>query len=162
MNEIKQESNWTSVKRVRLLAQPIGVGIPMSCAGGYLCWNMILALEPTEPLWLQLSTVGLIALFGWMFVLGVCYLLAPLETIWVTQGEVQLRLGKLVLRRIPENKIHSVGANTREILVRNKEVDLYRMKLRCEKTFPRSLWMDWTVDTEEALRENLLHTPFLL
>ncbi len=162
MTEQIPEQRWKSVKRVRLLAQPIGIGIPMALCGGIVGWNMLLAFDLKEPIWLQLSTVALILAFGVLFALGVCNLLAPFERIWAAPGELQLRLGKIVLRRIPESKIRSVGGTSWDILVRNDEIDLYRIKLRCEGTFPRHLWMDWTVATEELLRENLTHTLFLI
>ena len=162
MTEQNLDLAWKSCKRVRLLAQPVGLGTPLTIAGGYLLWNMILAFSLEEPLWLQLSTVMLIIGFGFMFLLGVNYLLTPFERIWVRPGEAQLRLGKLVLRRIPEAQIHSVGATTREIMVRNRDVDLYRIRLRCEKGWPKHIWIDWTVETEELLRETLTNTLFLM
>lgn len=159
MNENQLDYAWTSRPRVKLLGQPVGLGIPLTVAGGYMTWNMILAFSLQEPLWLQLSTIGLIAAFGAMLWWGVCNLLSPFEKVWICRKEVQLRLGSLVLRRIPVENIRSISATTREVIIRNRDVDLYRMKINCNKG--RSMWVDWTVGTEETLKKNLVDVTFL-
>ena len=160
MNDTKLDQAWAVRPRVKLLGQPIGLGIPLTLAGGYMTWNMLLAFSLQEPLWLQLSTIGLILAFGAMLVWGVSNLLAPFEKVWICPREVQLRLGSLVLRRIPVENIRSVSATTREVILKNKDTDLYRIKVNCLKG--RSLWIDFMVDTEAALKEKLPGVTFLL
>ena len=164
MNEKTLDTAWEVCPRVRLLGQPIGLGLPLTLAGGYVGINMILAFTTEEPLWLQLCTIGLIVGFGVMFSIGVGYLLSPLEKVWVSREEIQVRLGPIVLRRIPVETIHSVSAITREILIRNRDCVLYRMKVHCNGKWPRSrtLWLDWTTNSEEVLRRNLPNAIFLM
>ena len=160
MNDTQMDYAWAVRPRVKLLGQPVGLGIPLTVAGGYLTWNMILAFSLEEPLWLQVSTIGLILAFGAMLIWGVSNLLAPFEKVWICPKEVQLRLGNLVLRRIPAENIRSISATTREIIIKNKDTDLYRVKINCNTG--RTMWVDWTVGTEEALKKNLPGVTFLL
>lgn len=160
MNDTQLDYAWAVRPRVKLLGQPVGLGIPLTVAGGYMTWNMILAFSLEEPLWLQISTIGLILAFGAMLAWGVSNLLAPFEKVWICPKEVQLRLGSLVLRRIPAENIRSISATTREIRIRNKDTDLYRVKINCNKG--RTMWVDWMVGTEEALKKNLPGVTFLL
>ncbi len=164
MNETQMDYAWSSRPRVRLYGQPIGLGILLAVPGGYLAWNMALAYNMTEPLWLQLSTIALFLGFGLMFLAGVAQLLTPFEKVWISRQEVQLRLGSIVLRRIPVENIRSLNATTREVIVRNRDCNLYRIKINCEGKWPhnRTLWIDWSTATEEALRKHLTNTMFLL
>ena len=160
MNETQLDYAWAVRPRVKLLGQPVGLGIPLTLAGGYMGWNMVLAFTTEEPLWLQLCTIGLILAFGAMLVWGLSNLLAPFEKVWICPKEVQLRLGNVILRRIPVENIRSVSATTREIIIKNRDTNLYRIKVNCNKG--RSMWVDYMVDTEAALKKNLPDVTFLL
>ena len=164
MNETELSAAWESRPRVRWAGQPIGLGIPLTLAGGCLSLNMLLAYTIEEPLWLQLCTLAMLLGFGVVFLLGLSQLLAPLERIWLSHEEVQVRVGPIVLRRIPAETIRSVSATTREVIIRRRDCDLYRVKLNCEGKWPRNrtLWIDWSLETEVALRRNLTDAIFLL
>ncbi len=158
------DSQWRSIHRVRLLGQPIGLGIPMTIMGGFLAVNMAFALDPEEGWLLTIATILLFLAFFAMFFIGVCSLIAPLEKVWVSCEEVQLRLGSLVLRRIPAEKIRSVTASTRTVMIRSKDRELYRMYLNLNGAWPkgRRLWLDWTTGSESALKEQLKNVIFLI
>lgn len=149
--------------RVRLLGQPIGLGLPMTLAGGFLGFNMILALLQERSPILWIITLLMAAGFLFLFLWGVSYLLSPLERLRISPEGVELVLFGLVLRRIPAESIRSVTATTREILIRRKDCDLYRLKLHCTGAWPasRSLWLDWSVATEEALKSRLPDVNYL-
>ena len=102
------DTKWTVLSRVRLWSQPAGLGALLAIPGGYLCWNMILALDFEEHWALTLCTILLITAFFAAFAQGVYYLLTPFHKVWVSRDEVQLRLGTLILRRIPVREIRSV------------------------------------------------------
>lgn len=164
MSDKQTDFPWESIPRVRLLGQPVGAGLPMAFGGGVLTYYMILALNPREPLLLQCVTLLLVMGFWTLFVTGLAFLLTPFEKVWVSRQEVQLRLGGLVLRRIPVEQIRSVSASTREIRLRKKDCDLYRMQVNCNGKWPHSrpLWIDWSIAAEETLRRHLVQTNFLL
>lgn len=158
------DSQWKTVPRVRLLGQPIGLGLPLTVMGGFFAVNMALALNPEEGWLLTLSTVLLFLVFFAVFFVGVCSLIAPFEKVWISGGEVQLRLGSLVLRRIPAEEIRSVTASTRTVMIRSKDQELYRMYINLNGPWPkgRRLWLDWSTGAEIALKEQLKNVIFLI
>ena len=159
------ETNHTPVirPRVRLLGQPIGLGLPLTLAGGFLCFNMVVALLAEENAVMWGITLVMAAGFFAMFALGMSFLLSPFEQLRISPEGVELALWGLVLRRIPKEAIRSVTATTREILIRRKDCDLFRLRIHCTGTWPqnRSLWLDWSVATEEALKSCLPNVNFL-
>ena len=90
-----------------------------------------------------------------MFFQGMRHLLMPFEKLWVCPDELQLRLGPVVLRRIEADKVRSIVPEGRTVLVRNKDADLYRLKIYPEGKGreARILWVDWSLKTEEVLRD---------
>lgn len=158
------ESEWKAVPRVRLLGQPIGLGLPMTVMGGFLAVNMALALNPAEGWILTVATVLLFLAFFSMFLIGVSYLVAPLEKVRVSSGEVQLVLGSLVLRRISAEEIRSITASTRTVMIRSKDQELYRMFVNVNGFWPkgRRLWLDWSTGSENALKDRLKNVLFLI
>ena len=69
--------------------------------------------------------------------------------------------GKTLLT-LSENQIQSIRSLAKETTIRNKEVQYYRIYLHCNRPRARKVWIDWTVAKEEALRENLTDTLFLM
>ena len=161
MTETKEEQVWESCRRVRLVGQPLGLGTIMTAAGGYLTYHMIKAYSFSEPWWLQLGNVALILSFAFMLYMGIYYLLTLFQRVWVCDGEIQLRIGKLVLFRLPEERITSIRGTEQLVTVRNKEVDLLRMKVCWDGKLHRSFWIDWTISGEEMLRQHLKNTLFM-
>lgn len=164
MEENVMPQDWKTVRRVRLLGQPIGLGMPLTLMGGALTLNMALALDPAEGWLLTTATVLMFFMFLVMFIIGVSYLLTPFEKVRVSCREVQLCLGSLVLRRIPAEEIRSVTATTRQIMIRSKDCDLYRMIINFNGPWPqrRRLWLDWSTGSESALKDQLKDVNFLL
>ena len=162
MTETKEEQVWESCRRVRLVGQPLGLGTIMTAAGGYMTWQMIKALTPSEPWWLQIANLLLILAFAFMLYMGIYYLLTLFQTVWVCDGEIQLRIGRLVLFRLPEERITSIRGTDQLVTVRNKEVDLLRMKVCWDGKLHRSFWIDWSISGEEMLRQHLKNTLFML
>lgn len=158
------EQEFKSVSRVRLLGQPIGLGLPLTLMGGALTLNMALALNPEEGWLLTAATVLMFFMFLAMFLIGVSYLLTPFEKVRVSPQEVQLCLGPLVLRRIPAEEIRSVTATTRQIMIRSRDCDLYRMIINFNGPWPkrRRLWLDWSTGSESVLKDRLKNVNFLL
>lgn len=159
-----ETSNWEVLPRIRLYGQPVGLGIPLTFAGGALSLNMLQAFKSEEHWILQLATIAMILGFGAIFLVGLRFLLQPLQKLWVSREEVQLRLGPIVLRRIAAADIRSVGATSREVTVQDRECDLYRVLLYCNGKWPqnRTLWLDWSLETEEVLRRKLPKANFLM
>ncbi|MGN1015861.1 MAG: hypothetical protein ACI4PL_02585 [Faecousia sp.] len=159
------ETEYTPIirPRVRLLGQPLGLGLPLALAGGFLGFNMMLALLAETQWVMWLVTLVMAAAFLAMFALGISYLLSPFERLRISPEGVELVLWGLTLRRIPKDTIRSVTATTREIIVRRKDCDLYRLKINPNGSWPqnRSLWLDWSVATEEALKSCLPNVNFL-
>ena len=162
MNETKTECVWESCRRVRLVGQPLGLGMIMAVAGGYLTYHMIKAYSFSEPWWLQLGNVLLIVAFAYMLYMGIYYLLSLFQTVWVRDGEIQLRIGKLVLFRLTEDRITAIRGTDQLVTVRNKDIDLLRMKVCWNGKLHRSFWIDWSISNEEMLREHLKNTLFML
>ena len=159
------ETEYTPVirPRVRLLGQPIGLGLPLALAGGFLGFNMVLVLFSERNAVMWGITLVMAAAFLAMFALGMSYLLSPFERLRISPDGVELVLWGLTLRRIPGDTIRSVTATTREIMIRRKDCDLYRLKINLNGSWPKSrcLWMDWSVATEEALKSCLPNVNFL-
>ena len=149
--------------RVRLLGQPIGLGIPLALAGGFLGFNMVVVLFSERNAVMWGITLVLAAAFLAVFALGMSYLLSPFERLRISPEGVELTLWGLTLRRIPRNTIRSVTATTRETIVRRRDCDLYRLRINPNGSWPKSrcLWLDWSVATEQALKENLPGVNFL-
>lgn len=149
--------------RVRLLGQPIGLGIPLALAGGFLGFNMVVVLFSERNAVMWGITLVMAAAFLAVFALGVSYLLSPFERLRISPGGVELTLWGLTLRRIPRDTIRSVTATTRETIVRRRDCDLYRLRINPKGPWPKSrcLWLDWSVATEQALKENLPGVNFL-
>ena len=149
--------------RVRLLGQPIGLGIPLALAGGFLGFNMVVVLFSERNAVMWGITLVMAAAFLAVFALGMSYLLSPFERLRISPEGVELTLWGLTLRRIPTDTIRSVTATTREIIVRRRDCDLYRLKINPNGSWPKSrcLWLDWSVSTEQALKENLPGINFL-
>ena len=154
------DHSWRKVSRARLLGQPIGLGIPLAGMGGFLTFNMILAMKPSEGWLLTLCTVLMALAFGAVCLIGIAFLLTPFEKVWVSPREVWLCLGRLVLRRIPAENIRSVTGTTREIILRGHDCDLYRLKINL--LAGRPLWLDWSTGTEAVLKEQLKNVLFLI
>ena len=157
------DQNWIVRPRVRLLGQPLGMGLTLTAAGGFLSFNMVLAINFGEHWSMVAITILLVLGFFAMFLMGIAYLLAPFEKVWISSEEVQLRLGSLVLRRIPRASIRSITPVNREVRIRRRECDLYRLKINCLGSWPagRSLWLDWSLATADALKETLQDVTFL-
>lgn len=149
--------------RVRLLGQPIGLGIPLALAGGFLGFNMVVVLFSERNAVMWGITLVMAAAFLAVFALGMSYLLSPFERLRISPEGVELTLWGLTLRRIPRNTIRSVTATTRETIVRRRDCDLYRLRINPNGSWPKSrcLWLDWSVATEQALKENLPGVNFL-
>ena len=149
--------------RVRHLGQPLGLGLPLALAGGFLGFNMVLVLFSERNAVMWGITLVMAAAFLAMFVLGMSFLLSPFERLRISPEGVELVLFGLVLRRIPRDTIRSVTATTREIMIRRKDCDLYRLRIHYTGSWPqnRSLWLDWSVATEEALKSCLPNVNFL-
>ena len=149
--------------RVRLLGQPIGLGIPLALAGGFLGFNMVVVLFSERNAVMWGITLVMAAAFLAVFALGMSYLLSPFERLRISPEGVELTLWGLTLRRIPRDTIRSVTATTRETIVRRRDCDLYRLRINPNGSWPKSrcLWLDWSVATEQALKENLPGVNFL-
>ena len=161
MTETKEELNWESCRRVRLVGQPIMLGLILAVPGGFLTYHMIKAYSFSEPWWLQLGNVLLIVGFAYMVYMGIYYLSTLFQRVWIRDGEVQLRIGKLVLFRLPEERITSVRSTGQLVTVRNKDIDLYRMKICWDGKLHRSFWIDWSISNEEMLKAHLKNTLFM-
>ena len=159
-----ETARWESLPRIRYRGQPVGLGIPLAFAGGGLCVNMILAYTPEEHWILQVCTIAMAIGFGFMCLLGVNYLLMPLEKLWLSREEVQLRLGPLVLRRIRAADIRSLGGTSKEVTIKKRDCTLNRILIYCNGKWPknRTLWLDWSLDAEDTLREYLPDANFLM
>ena len=161
MTETKEELTWESCRRVRLVGQPLGLGLILAVPGGFLTYHMIKAYSFSEPWWLQLGNVLLILGFAYMVYMGIYYLSTLFQRVWIRDGEVQLRIGKLVLFRLPEERITSVRSTGQLVTVRNKDIDLYRMKICWNGKLHRSFWIDWSISNEEMLKAHLKNTLFM-
>ena len=161
MTETKEELTWESCRRVRLVGQPLGLGLILAVPGGFLTYHMIKAYSFSEPWWLQLGNVLLIVGFAYMVYMGIYYLSTLFQRVWIRDGEVQLRIGKLVLFRLPEERITSVRSTGQLVTVRNKDIDLYRMKICWDGKLHRSFWIDWSISNEEMLKAHLKNTLFM-
>ena len=161
MTETKEELTWESCRRVRLVGQPLGLGLILAVPGGFLTYHMIKAYSFSEPWWLQLGNVLLIVGFAYMVYMGIYYLSTLFQRVWIRDGEVQLRIGSLVLFRLPEERITSVRSTGQLVTVRNKDIDLYRMKICWDGKLHRSFWIDWSISNEEILKAHLKNTLFM-
>ena len=155
MGNDSNNKNWVSIRKVRFLGQPLGLGIALALPGGVMTVLMVMALSRKDPWYITVGTFFLIAAFFWMFFQGLRHLLMPFEKLWVCDDELQLRLGSIVLRRIEADKVRSIVPEGRTVLVRNKDADLYRLKIYPDGKGrdARVLWVDWSLKTEEVLRD---------
>ena len=156
------EQQWQSFPRVRLVAQPLSLGIILLAIGGWFGWHMLAAYDFSEPWWLQAGNLFLILGFGSLFLWGITNMLSLFQRVWIRKGEVQLRMFGKTLLTLSENQIQSIRSLAKETTIRNKEVQYYRIYLHCNRPRARKVWIDWTIAKEEALRENLTDTLFLM
>ena len=150
-----ESKNWVRLPKVRFLGQPVGLGLVLLIPGGVMTVLMIMALSATDPWYITVGTVFLILGFLYMFLLGAYYLLMPFEKLWIREDEIRLQLGTVVLRRIGVEQVRSIIPEVRTVLVKNRDADLYRLKIYPEGKGlqARVLWVDWSVATQEALHE---------
>ena len=154
---------YDTFSRVRLVAQPLSLGTILLAIGGYFGYHMLVAYSFSEPWWLQLGNLLLIAGFAALFAWGVSNMLSLFQKVHFGRGEVVVTMFGLVLLRIRESDIRSISSLSRETTLRNKEVEYYRIYIRFRgKKAERKLWIDWTVAKEESLREHLGNTLFLM
>ena len=156
------EQQWQSFPRVRLVAQPLSLGIILLAIGGWFGWHMLAAYDFSEPWWLQAGNLFLILGFGSLFLWGITNMLSLFQRVWIRKGEVQLRMFGKTLLTLSENQIQSIRSLAKETTIRNKEVQYYRIYLHCNRPRARKVWIDWTIAKEEALRESLTDTLFLM
>ena len=81
MTETKEELTWESCRRVRLVGQPLGLGLILAVPGGFLTYHMIKAYSFSEPWWLQLGNLLLIVAFAYMLYMGIYYLLTLFQPV---------------------------------------------------------------------------------
>ena len=155
MGENAANKDWVRIRKVRFLGQPLGLGLLLTAIGGVMTVLMIMALSPKDLWYVTAGTILLIGGFGWTLYQGLRHLLMPFEKLWVCPDELQLRLGPVVLRRIEADKVRSIVPEGRTVLVRNKDADLYRLKIYPEGKGrdARVLWVDWSLKAEEVLRD---------
>ena len=155
MTDNAANKEWVRIRKVRFLAQPLALGLLLTAIGGVMTVLMIMALSKDDLWYITAGTFLLIGGFGWTLYQGVRHLLMPFEKLWVCQDELQLRLGPVVLRRIEADKVRSIVPEGRTVLVRNKDADLYRLKIYPDGKGrdARVLWVDWSLKTEEVLRD---------
>lgn len=161
MARVKKIDEFNAISRVRMYGQPVSLGLIATLFGGFLVLNIAAAFDPQEGWILSVCTILLLLLFLPLLLWGISYLLTPFERVWVSQQEVRLCIGKLTLRKLPVEQIRSITATTREIRLHHKDQDLYRMKINFRGR-QKTLWMDWSIASEAALREKLKDVNFLL
>ena len=148
--------------RVRLVAQPLSLGIILLAVGGWFGYHMLAAYTLSDPVWMQLANLALIGAFAALFLWGVRNLLSLFQQVRIWPGHVQLQMLGLTLLTIPEENIQSIRSLSRETTIRNKEVEYYRIYLHTRGMKCKKVWIDWSVAKEETLRENLPNTLFLM
>ena len=162
MSNSTDSRKWDSFPRVRLVAQPLSLGTILLFIGGYFGFHMIAAYSFSEPWWLQLANIALIAAFAALFAWGMSNILSLFQRLHITDGELKLTMFGKVLLTIREAEIQSIRSLCRETTLRNKEVQYYRMYIAYRGKKERKLWVDWTVAKEESLRKHLPNTLFLM
>jgi len=135
--------------------QPVGLGLILAIPGGIMTVLMVMALSSEDHWLVTVGTVFLILGFLYMFILGMYYLLMPLECLWISPEEIRLQLGPWVLRRISASEIRSIVSQVRTVLVKNRDADLYRLIIYPRGKWPRDreLWLDWSTEAEEAIKK---------
>ena len=162
MSNKSASRDWDTFPRVRLVAQPLSLGLILLSISCYFGWHMVAAYSFAEPWWLQLANLLLIAGFAVLFVWGMRNMLSLLQQVRIRNGEVELVMLGKVITRIPESAISSIRSLCRETTLRNREVEYYRIYIHYTDKRSRKLWLDWTVAKEESLREHLGNTLFLM
>ena len=154
MRETSATTEQVSLPKVRFLGQPLGLGLILAIPGGVMTVLMIMALSLQDPWYVTVGTIFMILGFFWMLFQGIRHLLMPFEKLWITYDELRLQLGPIVLRRIPADRVRSIVPEVRNVLVKNKDSDLYRLKIYPEGKGleGKVLWIDWSLKAEEVLR----------
>jgi hypothetical protein len=162
MSNFTDPRKWDSFPRVHLVAQPLSLGTILLAIGGYFGYHMIVAYSFSEPWWLQLGNLALIAGFAALFAWGMSNMLSLFQRVHIGDGELKLTMFGKVLLQLKESDIRSIRSLCRETTLRNKEVQYYRMYITYRGKKERKLWVDWTIAKEESLREHLPNTLFLM
>ncbi len=163
MENLDSSQQWQVIPRVRYYGQPISLGLTLAGMGGVMSYMMLLAFKPEEHWALSLATILMGAGFFAVFIMGAGMLLTPFHKLYISRQEIRLQLGSMILRRIPVENVRSITAKTREVIIRNKDVNLHRMTINCNGTGSnsRGLWVDWNGETEAVLRTTLDTVNFL-
>ncbi len=157
------QCDYITRPRVRLVGQPLSLGLIMILAGGILCLVMADAFDIREHWALSLATVIMGAGSFWLLLAGLRSFFATFQQVRISPDALVVTLFGIPLRRIPAEKIYSITASTRAILLRSKERELHRLTVNISGTGAQAepFWLDWSLDTEEALKEKLPHVNFL-
>ncbi len=149
--------------RARLWGIPLSLGLTMSIAGGILTFVMVDAFDIREHWALSLATVLMGAGSLALFVAGVKMLAAAFERVRVSRTGLVVTLFGIPVRRIPADSIYSITATSNSVLVRNQEKDILRLLVNIsgKGRQARRFWLDWSIDTEDALKTQLPHLNFL-
>jgi hypothetical protein len=162
MSNTFDSREYDTFARVHLVAQPLSLGTILLAIGGYFGYHMIAAYSFSEPWWLQLGNLLLIAGFAALFAWGMSNMLSLFQRVHICDGELKLTMFGKVLLQLKESDIRSIRSLCRETTLRNKEVQYYRMYITYRGKKERKLWVDWTIAKEESLREHLPNTLFLM
>ena len=90
MSNKSASRDWDTFPRVRLVAQPLSLGLILLSISCYFGWHMVAAYSFAEPWWLQLANLLLIAGFAVLFVWGMRNMLSLLQQVRIRNGEVEL------------------------------------------------------------------------
>lgn len=146
----------------RRLPRGLGVMLAGFC-GFFLVMTILAMLEDTSIFLILVSILMSLALLAGLIV-GILAILASFESICLRRDGVQVRLGKLVLFRIPAKQIRSMIATTKEYRERMTDKQVYMVRLYWDGRHPKNLalWFQWAGKEMEDFQRVLPDVDYLL
>ncbi len=143
---------------------PMGFGWIFFLVGGLLTAIMVWAIPvETDPFMLVVTYISA-AVCAAATLVGLRFLLMPLDRVWAGPEGVRLTLLGLTLRRIPRDSVRSVVGRIREIRLGLEDKQIYNLYVYYtnSKGKERCLLMERTDASDLAFQTYLSHTELLM
>ena len=157
--------NWVECPRFVTKRLPRSLGWVLVLVCGVVTYFMALSAIGEPSVIMIILSILLTLCFGAATLVGILSLMASQEKLRISREGIQVCLGKLVLWRIPGDRIRSVVAGTREIRLGLSDRQVVLLQVYRNGGIgggKHPFWMEWSPEAEDALRRMLPGINLLL
>ncbi len=143
---------------------PMGFGWIFFLVGALLTFVMVWSIPGEDNIILLVITYISALVCACATILGLRFLVMPLDRVWAGPEGVRLTLFGITLRRIPANRVRSVVGRIREIRLGLEDKQIYNLYVYYtnEKGKDRCLLMERTAESDLAFQTYLSHAELLM